>query len=121
MKRWIPTLGAVTLAALFTVVAYAEIPANKEYIVRQACFSLALDIRNEDSGTTNHYERIMMANDVLTSPGGLPLRLGEIAEAGQWGTPIDWETVTDVQIKSAISGVWDHVAIAEYGDPPVAP
>lgn len=92
------------------------IPSEKHYIIKQACDSLALAVMDEDGTTPNHNERVSLARKVLqTAPDmSLPQKLAEIAEANVWGSPITWDTVTDDQIKTAISNVWTPVAVAMY-------
>ena len=112
------------LATLFVIVfaasiAWAEIPEDKEYVIKMAAYSIALDVRNESPTTANHYERVMLANRVITSPGQMPHKIAEISEAAQWGSSINWDAITDAQIKTAMIGVWNHIAIAEYGPDPV--
>ena len=106
---------------LSAIPAQAEIPADKQYIIKMAAYSLAMDIRNEATSVDNHYERLMLANQVLTSPGAFPNKIAEVAEAAQWGSAIDWTSITDAQIKNAMSGVWNHLAIAQFGEAPVRP
>jgi len=120
MKKFIL---ALSILAIFVAVipAQAEIPADKQYIIKMAAYSIAIDIRNEDPATANHYERIMLANRVISSPGSAANKIAEIAEAANYGTAIIWDTVTDANIKNAMSGVWNHVALATYGPDPVRP
>ena len=120
MKKFI----FATLIAIFIIAAIpaqAEIPADKQYIIKMAAYSLAMDIRNEATSVDNHYERLMLANQVLNSPGAFPNKIAEVAEAAQWGSAIDWASITDAQIKNALSGVWNHLAIAQFGEAPVRP
>jgi len=120
MKRLILALSIVVLL-IAVVPAQAEIPADKQYIIKMAAYSLAMDIRNESPSAENHYERVMLANRVISSPGAVSNKIAEIAEAAQWGSPVAWESITDNQIKTAMSAVWNHVALASYGEAPVRP
>ena len=94
----------------------APIPQDKYYLITQACYSLALDIRNEPADVANHDQRVRLANQILRSPSNWPVRLAEIAEASAWGTDIDWATVSNAAVKTQISAIWNHVALAEYGE-----
>jgi len=120
MKRFV--VGMLAVLFLFVAIGVeAEIPQDKMYIIEMAAFSISLDIRDEDAGTANHYERLLLANRVISSPGNMALKLAKIAESATFGTAINWESVTDNQIKTAMLGIWNHVALASYGDAPVQP
>jgi len=120
MKKFILASLAI-IFILSAIPAQAEIPADKQYIIKMAAYSLAMDIRNESEATADHYERLMLANQVLNSPGAFPSKIAEVAEAAQWGSAINWGSITDEQIKNAMSGVWNHLAIAQFGEAPVRP
>ena len=120
MKKFI----FATLIAIFIIAAIpaqAEIPADKNYTIQLAAFSIALDVRAESVATANHYERLMLANSILSSPGAWANKIAIIAESAQYGTLLDWESITDTQIKNAMAGVWDDISIAMYGVAPVRP
>ena len=96
------------------------IPETKHYVISQACYSIAMNIRDELDTVQYHASRLAMADDLIRSPGGKALKYAEIAEAYTWPTGIDWETVTDADLKTAISAVWNHIALASfYSEPEV--
>ena len=123
----------IALAALFIIAALpaqAEIPESKMYTIKMAAYSIAIEVREEPEATDNHYERLMMANQIISSPGEYAKKIAEIAEAANFGTTICWaETdpatcspaIADATIKNAMKAVWDHVALATYGEAPVRP
>jgi len=121
MKRSLIIAGIILAIIITAIPAQAEIPADKQYIIKMAAYSLAMDIRNEDSAYANHYERVMLANRVLNSPGTMSNKIAEIAEAAQWGSVVDWPNISNNDIKNAMSAVWDHVALATYGSEIVRP
>ena len=122
MKRYI--IGII-LAVLIALPVLADGPTgdtyDRTYIIEIACYSLALDVMDESTATANHYERLMLARRVISSPGVIPLKLAKIAEANVWGSAVGWDTATDNQIKTVISNVWTAAAVATYGTPPTPP
>jgi len=98
----------------------AQIPADKQYIVQQAAFSIALAVMDEADSTPNHYERLMLARRVLSSPGSSGQVIAQIAEAKLW-IVIEWETVSPNVIRTNMEGVWDALALATYGPAPTRP
>ena len=96
------------------------IPEDKHYLIGQACYSIAMNVRDELETTTNHASRVAMANDLISSPGNKALKYAQIAEAYTWPTGVDWTTITDADLKTAISAVWDHIALASFNSEPVA-
>jgi len=92
------------------------IPEEKRYVIKQATYSLSIDIRNEADTVEHHAQRVELANMVLGQTGNLSALMAEIAEASVWGTTINWETVTNNAIKNTISGVWNHIALAKFGE-----
>lgn len=111
------TLFLVLLGVLATT-AMADIPDNRYYDIRIACYQLAIEVRNESAAVADHCDRLKLANKVMRiSPVmTLPLKLAEAADAA--GGPIDWETITVENIKAKIGAVWTDVAVLmHFGEP----
>jgi hypothetical protein len=108
---------AIVTAAMVTAAytAWAEGPESREHDVRVTVQRVALDVVQEDPSTPNHTERVALANLVLRGDSRQPLHIASVAEAWAWDTGITWETVERAQLRTAISAVWDAVALAKYG------
>ena len=95
------------------------IPEDKLETIKQACYSIALNIRDEDPEVANHEERVAMANDLIRTPGNKALKYAQVADSYAWATGgIDWATATDEEIKTAIIAVWDHIALSVFSVTP---
>ena len=121
MKKFliIAIFAALIIAAL---PAQAEVPANRQYDVEMAAYNIAMSVMDEADTTANHYERLMLARQIIASPGAMASKLIKMAEAKIW-TEVEWTDTfpSRAQIRTNMEGVWDYVAIATYGDPPVKP
>ena len=116
---FIVVIIAVIIVAL---PAQAEVPTNRQYDVEMAAYNIAMSVMDEADTTPHHYERLMLARQIIASPGAMASKLIKMAEAKVW-TEVAWTdtTPTRAAIRTNMEGVWDYVAIATYGDPPVKP
>lgn len=125
MKRFTVAIfiAAALLLAGFAI-AQDPIPADKEYIIKMAVYSLALD-KIDTIGTTpatvTEYCDLMLARAIVRAPGSAYIALAEFAQASRPNADVDWSSVTFSSAKTVIGGVWSDLAYQKYGPEPVLP
>lgn len=74
----------------------------------------AMSVEAEDAGTTNHPDRVKLANRVLSDPGNMASKLAvalvtgvSIAGTYSAGPPVD-STATDAAIFGQINAFWNN-------------
>jgi hypothetical protein len=119
IKRVLCPLALVLLVATVAT-AQDSIPDEKQYTVELAVYSLALDYADDTPTTEVELARVLMARDILASPGVKWSKLAEYAHAykeGQ-GQSVDWSSVTFANAKTVIGSIWDIVAVSKFGTAP---
>lgn len=121
------TLILILLAASVAGAADpAPIPVDKVYLIEIAVYSLALDkiaAIGQTPDNLTEYVDLMMARDIIASPGQKPVILAQYAQASKEGAgqTVNWSTVTLAQVKTTIGLIWTSVAMQRFGPAPAQP
>ena len=126
MRKQVAIVLAVAGILLIGYTAFAQdpIPADKEYTVKMAVYSLALDYIGT-IGTTpanmTEYVNLMLARAIVRSPGQLHIVLAEFAQSSRPGGDVNWSAVTFGTAKTTIDVIWNDVAYQRFGPEPTQP
>lgn len=75
--------------------------------VQMACLKIAVDVQNEDPGTSNHASRLVLANRVVNG-SGLPSRV--VALLALRNPALQVASPTDSDIDFTVSQQWDFLS-----------
>ena len=105
-----------------------EIPDNKKYLIEQVVTAICIDkVEAYDTnfgGTApaDAYElaELLLARDILASPGSKAIVIAEAAQAERCGdgTDTDWSAVLFGPAKTAIEPIFEIMAYAKFGPAP---